>query len=145
MKIVLIQPYYFNIWESMGLGYIGAWIKENFQNNVDVEFYQGYFDNHEKIIEGCKNADIVAFSVTSPVFHETLELATKIKKVNKSVRIVLGGWHPTAVPNDCLKHDQIDLIAEEIRECHKNISKITGKVDVDEILDIIFKEFCIGK
>ena len=110
MKIVLIQPYYFNIWESIGLGYIGAWIKENFQNNIDVEFYQGYFDNHETIVEGCKNADIVAFSVTSPVFHETLELATKIKKVNKSVRIVLGGWHPTAVPNDCLKHDQIDQV-----------------------------------
>lgn len=110
MKIVLIQPYYFNIWESISLGYIGAWIKEKYQKNIQVEFYQGYFDKHDIIIKACKKADIVGFSVTSPVFKETLELAAKIKKVNKSIRVVIGGWHPTAVPHDCLNYDQIDQV-----------------------------------
>ena len=43
------------------------------------------------------------------------------------------------------KIDQIDLIAEEIRSASSNISKITGKNDIDDILDIIFNDFCIGK
>ena len=43
------------------------------------------------------------------------------------------------------KQTQIDLRAEEIRLALNNISKITGKTDVEDILDIIFNDFCIGK
>lgn len=38
-----------------------------------------------------------------------------------------------------------ELIAEEIRTAIKEIGKITGKVDVEELLDVIFRDFCIGK
>tara|TARA_Y100000590_G_C15612772_1_gene974494 strand:+ start:53 stop:1381 length:1329 start_codon:yes stop_codon:yes gene_type:complete len=38
-----------------------------------------------------------------------------------------------------------DLIAEDIRMAHNEISKITGNKDVEDILDVIFNDFCIGK
>ena len=41
--------------------------------------------------------------------------------------------------------DEIDMAAEEIRNSLNNLSKITGKFEIDEILSIIFKDFCIGK
>ena len=44
-----------------------------------------------------------------------------------------------------LSVEQIDIRAEEIRTAMKNLSKITGNNNVDEILDIIFNDFCIGK
>ena len=44
-----------------------------------------------------------------------------------------------------MKVDQIDLKAEEIRNSLNFLSKITGNNDIDEILDIIFNDFCIGK
>ena len=44
-----------------------------------------------------------------------------------------------------LKSNQIDIKAEEIRKSYINISKIYGKYDIDEILDVIFNDFCIGK
>ena len=39
----------------------------------------------------------------------------------------------------------LDIIAEEMRLCLKHIGIILGKVDVEEVLDIIFRDFCIGK
>lgn len=39
----------------------------------------------------------------------------------------------------------MDLAAEEIRLAMLELGRVTGRVDVDEILDIIFRDFCIGK
>ena len=44
-----------------------------------------------------------------------------------------------------LKPKNIDLLAEDIRLSLNEISKISGKKDVEDILDIIFSDFCIGK
>ena len=40
---------------------------------------------------------------------------------------------------------EIELSAEDIRLACRSIGKITGYVEVDEILDKIFGSFCIGK
>ena len=40
---------------------------------------------------------------------------------------------------------EIELSAEDIRLACRSIGKITGYVEVDEILDNIFGSFCIGK
>ena len=37
------------------------------------------------------------------------------------------------------------LAAEELRYAAQAIGKITGRIDVEDILDTIFREFCIGK
>ena len=39
----------------------------------------------------------------------------------------------------------IELAAEDLRLAVREIGKITGKVDIENILDIIFSRFCIGK
>lgn len=39
----------------------------------------------------------------------------------------------------------IELAAEDLRMTAREIGKITGKVDVENILDVIFSRFCIGK
>lgn len=38
-----------------------------------------------------------------------------------------------------------DLIAEDIRMAVRCMGKITGRTDVEDLLDIIFRDFCIGK
>ena len=42
-------------------------------------------------------------------------------------------------------NNDLELIAEDLRSAMKEIGKITGKVAVEDILDVIFREFCIGK
>lgn len=39
----------------------------------------------------------------------------------------------------------IELAAEDVRLAARALGRLTGRVDVDEVLDVIFKDFCIGK
>ena len=38
-----------------------------------------------------------------------------------------------------------ELIAEELRSAATTLGRLTGRVDVEDILDAIFQDFCIGK
>lgn len=40
---------------------------------------------------------------------------------------------------------EIELKCEELRLAAQSVGKITGKIAVDELLDVIFSQFCIGK
>ena len=41
--------------------------------------------------------------------------------------------------------DREDLLAEELRLAARALGRLTGRVDVDDVLDVIFRDFCIGK
>ncbi|XP_063230171.1 tRNA modification GTPase GTPBP3, mitochondrial isoform X2 [Bacillus rossius redtenbacheri] len=57
--------------------------------------------------------------------------------------------------NDCLKYLQCysemssaggdDILAHHLRKALTSLGRITGHVSTEEILDVIFKDFCIGK
>ncbi len=54
--------------------------------------------------------------------------------------------------SDCLEAlkrslnvDQIELLAEDLRLAIYALARITGRVDVEDILDVVFRDFCIGK
>ena len=38
-----------------------------------------------------------------------------------------------------------EIIAEELRLAARALGRLTGRVDVEDILDVIFRDFCIGK
>ena len=38
-----------------------------------------------------------------------------------------------------------ELAAEDVRLAVRALGRITGRVDIDEVLDVIFRDFCIGK
>jgi tRNA modification GTPase len=37
------------------------------------------------------------------------------------------------------------IAAEELRYAAQEIGKITGRVGVEDVLDAVFRDFCIGK
>ena len=39
----------------------------------------------------------------------------------------------------------VSLVAEELRRAVRAVGRITGRVDVEELLDVVFRDFCIGK
>ena len=47
--------------------------------------------------------------------------------------------------NDKKKNDYLDKGAEDLRLATRHLGMIVGKVNVEEILDSIFNDFCIGK
>ncbi|MEE8332429.1 MAG: tRNA uridine-5-carboxymethylaminomethyl(34) synthesis GTPase MnmE [Alphaproteobacteria bacterium] len=40
---------------------------------------------------------------------------------------------------------EIELVAEDVRLAARTLGRITGRIDVEDVLDVIFGEFCIGK
>ena len=44
-----------------------------------------------------------------------------------------------------LSVDDVVLCAECLRGCVRSLARVVGRVDVEEVLDVIFADFCIGK
>ena len=40
---------------------------------------------------------------------------------------------------------ELELLAEELRSAVNSLGRITGNVDVEDLLEVIFSDFCIGK
>jgi tRNA modification GTPase len=38
-----------------------------------------------------------------------------------------------------------EVIAEELRLAARALGRLVGRVDVEDVLDVIFRDFCIGK
>ncbi len=41
--------------------------------------------------------------------------------------------------------DGEELAAEELRAASLSLGRLLGRVDVEDVLDVIFREFCVGK
>ena len=89
-----------------------------------------------------------------------IQLTNKIKeklskKFIKSNNVLITRERHRTKLNSCLKEidnflkkDQnkdIEMAAEDLRLATRHLGGIVGKVDVEEILESIFKDFCIGK
>ncbi len=40
---------------------------------------------------------------------------------------------------------QVDMAAEELRLAVHSLAVLTGRVEVEDLLDVVFRDFCIGK
>lgn len=41
--------------------------------------------------------------------------------------------------------DELELMAEALRAAAHDMGRLTGRIDIEDVLDAIFREFCIGK
>ncbi len=82
--------------------------------------------------------DLIGERVRSELEVREAPVMTQIRH-KESLEYALGAL--TRAEKDTL----IDLRAEDLRLAARHLGKITGRIDVEEILDIVFKEFCIGK
>jgi radical SAM superfamily enzyme YgiQ (UPF0313 family) len=101
LKLALVHGKYFNSWEALGLGYIGAYVASHVPD-IELSFMQGCFDDDDTIVSTCAAANIVAFSCTSPSFAHAASIARKVKAINPNVWTVVGGYHVSALQTECL-------------------------------------------
>ncbi len=43
------------------------------------------------------------------------------------------------------EHGSLELAAEQLRMAANQLSKLVGRIDVEDLLDVIFRDFCVGK
>ena len=68
--------------------------------------------NFEKrVLEECRDALCLAISlVTGPMIRETAALARAVKEWDPDFPIILGGWHPSLLPNQTLEAPFVDYV-----------------------------------
>ena len=105
-----------------------------------------------------KKKDHVLISIKNKSNLDALIFEIKKKLKNKFLShddiLITRSRHRTHLEN-CVTHlenflkkneaEDFDKAAEDLRLATRNLAKIVGKVDVEEILDSIFNDFCIGK
>ncbi len=87
--------------------------------------------------------DIISGHVKDLMKHNNIE--------HKQAALITRQRHRKQVEEaqECLARaliaPQLDMMAEDVRLAVRALGKITGHVDVEDLLDVIFSEFCIGK
>jgi len=95
----------------MGLAYIAALLRKN---DISVEIIDAYaygfsIDRIVNLIDTAKT-DIVGISCVTPTVPTVLAIARKIKGLNKNVLLVIGGFHGSALPEELLQHECVDIV-----------------------------------
>ena len=132
VKVTLIRPHYFSVWESLALGYIASYLKKHYPSDLEIKFYDGFFDSDKTIIEGSVDSNFVAFSCTSPQMKHALSLAKAIKEEKLESITVFGGHHPSSLPEQTLALPNVDVVV--VGEGEKGMSDLIGFKEVVGVL-----------
>lgn len=97
-----------NIIPPLSIAYIAAVLEKE---GYYVKIAEGNFMNHVQIKEYIKNEkpDVVGITTTTPTFESVTKVAEDIKYVDKDIKIVIGGPHVTALPQEAIKEDCFDI------------------------------------
>jgi len=112
MKIVFIQPnvgFKGHTWEAIGIGYIIGYLKSKY-TDIEFDFYSGFYDKDDTILDACRDDCFVGFTCTSPQYKHALDLSKKIKEMPGNHIIMFGGIHPTVLSTDVIKEPFIDYV-----------------------------------
>ena len=116
-------------------------------NKSDIEGTQKYNFKEAILVSVKENKNI-------DQLVEKIKEKLSLKFISSKSTLVTRERHRTKL-NECLKEidnvlkkdlkKDIEIAAEDLRLATRHLGSIVGKVDVEEILESIFKDFCIGK
>jgi len=143
-KVLLIKPsgrhglsFAFDIIPT-GLEYIAAYIENDVDevNIIDLEMEPKPIQRTiEKYLDELR-PDLVGISMSATEHSEGLEIAQLVK--NRDIVTVLGGYHPTAIPDELLSHSQVDIVVRG--EGERTIQELVTKEDARDINGISYKD-----
>ena len=130
------------------------------ESSFDVQFslieYDGSHSYFRAYLVGLLNTILVSVKDNKNINILIKKIKDKLsnKFTSNNSTLITRQRHRTKL-NECLKeidnfmnkdhNKDIELAAEDLRMATRHLGSIVGKVDVEEILGSIFKDFCIGK
>jgi magnesium-protoporphyrin IX monomethyl ester (oxidative) cyclase len=107
---VVVTPFPRFITDCIGICYLAAAVEDIVDSLVIPENYynEGLFDSFRSLLK-TRTIDLVAISSMTGGFNNAVRLARIAKEHGKYV--VMGGFHPTSLPEEVLSLDCVDLIA----------------------------------
>lgn len=155
MKILFINPPYTNFegmkesgghMMSLGLAYLSAYLREKVDCQISILDTEVKGLNYKQIKQEIKkeNADVVGITCLTPVMPHVFKISEIIKKeINPESIIVVGGIHPTALPEETIKNPFIDFVV--VGEGEVTFSELVqaikeGRQDFNKIYGLYFKQ-----
>lgn len=113
MKVTLIStpsPFLINqkSFPSLGILYLAA-VMEQQNINVTVADLTNKEDELEVALQSFAGADIYGVTATTPQYPQAFRILNILRSQNPTAHIVVGGAHPSAVPEKCLQ-DGFDFV-----------------------------------
>jgi anaerobic magnesium-protoporphyrin IX monomethyl ester cyclase len=110
----------------LGIAYLAAYLIKYMGGKVEVrlidceaENYEGVEEAFEEIISD--NPDLVGFSVVTGTVHAASQLAKSIKETNPGIKVVAGGPHITALPDEYISGIDVNMYGESEISLHEYI------------------------
>ncbi|NLE04376.1 MAG: radical SAM protein [Crenarchaeota archaeon] len=123
----------------LGLAFVaGALEKAGFQVQILDNYLLKKSLEEVKICVKKLNPQIVGITCGSATYHKCVETAVAIKEVLPECKIVVGGWHPSYVPDSMLQHIEIDyvVIGEGERAMTELAIHLTGNPNAKPITQV---------
>jgi len=145
-EILLINPKLENArncWLPLGLAYIASYL-ERYSFKVRIIDANALRIDDEKVVDliGERPPEIVGITAMTPYIFSAWKIAKSIKQKFPSSLVVLGGHHPSVLPEESLKKGFIDLVViGEGEETMKEIAcwRRAGSPNLEEIKGIAYK------
>lgn len=125
------------------LGYTASLLRKQGYNvfaldGVAIDIHEDEFI--ERTLAKCP--DIILMETTTPSFYYDINLAMKIKKIDKNILIVMSGTHATVFPEEALKSGYVDYVISGEYEITfaKLIEKLSKNLPLDDIKGISYRK-----
>jgi len=150
MKILLVNPPWEtldqhiystvgNVLPPLGIAYIAAVLRrEGFDVDIlDAQALNTSWEEFEKIISK-RGPDLVGLTSGTPMIFRAFRAAEIVKKASSNTKVILGGPHPSVLPEESLRQKGVDFVvrgegeytilelAKELRKDKPKLSKIDG-------------------
>jgi anaerobic magnesium-protoporphyrin IX monomethyl ester cyclase len=127
----------------LSIGYLSAYLA---QNNMDFDIFDERLEplhdwKLEKYIKE-ENISVVGISCTTPFIYRVFDIARTVKKISKGVKVILGGVHPSVMPNECLQNNDVDFVVRHEGEItlFEILKHIESGSEVCEVLGVSYKK-----
>jgi tRNA modification GTPase len=105
-------------------------VEQGFRTIVYVSARTGYGIDELVQILRAKATDLVEFGESAPITR---------------ARHRFGVQKAASCLENALAQRDVELAGEDLRQATRALGEITGAVGVEDVLEVIFREFCIGK
>ena len=122
----------------LGLAYVAAALEKS---GFQVEILDNYLLETQieevKLEVKKRSPEIVGITCSSLTYERCIETAKAVKEVCPSCRVVVGGPHPSYMPQTMLQHGEIDYVI--IGEGEQAMAKLAASIMQDEQNSVIAK------
>ena len=89
-----------------------------------------------------QSPDIVGITAMSGQYGSSLNIARKVKELDSDIPVVIGGSHPTAMPEETIKNKDIDFVVRKEGEYTflDLVKTLKSDKNLKDVLGITYKE-----